>query len=96
MKSRVACSFAFQLDRGVAKESMDTKESKSLLAKEEKSLSLVLVTLTKNLIKFLHVKKDCTMDLRISKMKWSMFAEWSNVENGPSFFLNLDGQGNVH
>ena len=55
----------------------------------------LLVTLTKDLIKSLHDKKDCTYgfaDLKNEMVNGCRVVNKSYVENGPSFVLNLDGQ----
>ena len=55
----------------------------------------LLVTLTKNLIKSLNDKKDCTYgfaDLENEMVNGCRVVNKSYVENGPSFVLNLDGQ----
>ena len=104
MKSIAACSVAFHLDPGVAKESMDRfgyqvveksfDEKGQIFILRMKNQEL-LVTLTKDLVKSLHDKKDYTYgfaDLENEMVNVCRVVNKSYVENGPSFVLNLDGQ----
>ena len=55
----------------------------------------MFVTLSKNLIKSLHIKKDDTygfMDFENEMVNDCRVVNKSYVKNGPSFVLNLDGQ----
>lgn len=76
----------------VVKKSFDQKGQ--LFIVRLKGHELVL-TLTKDLIKSLHAKKDDTygfMDLENEMVNGCRVVNKSYVENGPSFVLNLDGQ----
>ena len=76
----------------VVKKSFDEKEQLFILRLKGHEL---VVTLSKDLIKSLHVKKDDTygfMDLENEMVNGCRVVNKSYVENGPSFVLNLDGQ----
>jgi hypothetical protein len=76
----------------VVVKSYDEKEQIFILRLKGQEL---LVTLTKDLIKSLHTKKDDTygfMDLKNEMVNSCRVVNKSYVENGPSFVLNLHGQ----
>ena len=76
----------------VVKKSFDEKGQSFILRLKGHEL---VVTLTKDLIKSLHMKKDDTygfMDLEKEMVNGCRVVNKSYVENGPSFVLNLHGQ----
>ena len=76
----------------VVEKSYDEKGQIFILRLKNQEL---LVTLTKDLIKSLHDKKDCTygfLDLENEMVNGCRVVNKSYVENGPSFVLNLDGK----
>ena len=76
----------------VVKKSFDEKGQLFILRLKGHDL---FVTLTKDLIKSLHVKKDGKygfMDLENEMVNGFWVVNKSFVENGPSFVLNLEGQ----
>ena len=76
----------------VVEKSFDEKGQIFILRLKNQEL---LVTLTRDLIKSLHDKKDCNYgfaDFNNELVNGSRVVNKSYVENGPSFVLNLDGQ----
>ena len=76
----------------VVEKSFDEKGQIFILRLKSQEL---LVTLTKDLIKSLHDKKDDTYgfaDFENEMVNGCRVVNKSYVENGPSFVLNLDGQ----
>ena len=99
VKSSLFCCFPTQSWSGkringyqVVKKSFDEKGQIFILRLKNQEL---VVTLTKDLIKSLHDKKDCSygfVDLENEMVNGCQVVNKSYVENGPSFVLNLDGQ----
>ena len=76
----------------VVEKSFDEKGQIFILRLKNQEL---LVTLTKDLIKSLHDKKDCTYgfaEFENEMVNGCQVVNKSCVENGPSFVLNLTGQ----